>query len=131
MNAIIEMHDSVCLAVELDENGDGVVLLEAYVHRGEGDPLASPHDGGVQRIRMNIQRMTMQGDVGGLPADIYEGTVLVGADMQNIVGFPTAYSEPVRLSMTLSPDARVVVLSGSGLSVEPEGEFRFIETVDL
>ena len=49
----------------------------------------------------------------------------------NIIPFPAAYSKPARLSMTFSDDARVVVVSGSGLSVVPEGEFRFLETVDL
>jgi hypothetical protein len=132
MNAVIEMHDSECLAIELDEEGGGFVLLDAYVHRGVGDPLMSPHEGGVQRIRMNVEGMTVQGAVGDLPADICEGSLTVGNDMQdNIVPFPAVYMEPVRVSMMFHEDARVVVVSGNGLSVEPEGEFRFVETVDL
>jgi hypothetical protein len=43
MNAVIEMHDSECLAIELDENEGGYVLLDAYVHRGDGDPMLSRH----------------------------------------------------------------------------------------
>jgi hypothetical protein len=132
MSAVIEMHDSECLAIELNENGDGVVLLDAYVHRGDGDPLVSPHEGGMQRIRMSIAGMARQGEAGELPADIYEGSLIVGTDVQdNIVRFPAVYNEPICLSMTLSPGARVVVVSGNRLSVEPEGEFRFVETVDF
>ena len=132
MNAVIEMHDSKCIAIELDEKGRGCVLLDAYVHRGDGYPLVSPHEGGVQRIRINVEGMTKQGAVGDLPADVYEGSLIVGTDMQdNIVRFPAVYREPVRLSMMLSDDARVVVVSGNGPSVDPEGEFRFVETVDF
>jgi hypothetical protein len=132
MNAVIEMHDSECLAIESDEKGDGFVLLDAYIHRGEGDPLMSPHEGGVQRLRINVEGITIQGILGDLPAYVYEGSLIAGADMQdNILRFPALYKEPVRLRMMLSDDARVIVVSGNGLSIEPEGEFRFVETVDF
>ena len=39
MNAVIEMHDSECIAIEVDENGGSFVLLEAYIYRSEGEPL--------------------------------------------------------------------------------------------
>jgi hypothetical protein len=64
MSAVIEMHDSECIAVELDENGGGFVLLDAYVHRGDGEPLIAPHEGGVQRIRFKIEAMTIEGEIG-------------------------------------------------------------------
>jgi hypothetical protein len=76
--------------------------------------------------------MTTQGALGDLPAEIYEGSLIVGADLQdNSVVFPAVYTDPVRLSMMLSIDARVVVVSGNGLSVQPEGEFRYVEAVDF
>lgn len=131
MNAIIEMHDSECIAVEVDENGDGFVLLDAYVHRSEGEPLMSPHEGGVQRIRLKFEGMTTEGEVGKLPADIYDGSLMVGADIRDTFRFPAVVTEPVRLSMTFRYDARVIVVFGSGLSIESEGEFRFVETVDF
>jgi hypothetical protein len=69
---------------------------------------------------------------GDLPASIYEGSLIVGAEAQgNIVRFPATYKEPFRLSMMLADDARVIIVSGNGLSVEPEGDFEFIETVDF
>ncbi len=128
MNAVIEMHDSECIAIEIDENGGGFVLLDAYIHRSEGEPLISLHEGGVQRIRLKLDGMTKEGAVGDLPAVIYEGSLIVGTERQdNIVSFPASYKEPVRLSMMLSDDARVLVVSGNGLSIEPEGDFRFVD----
>jgi len=132
MNAVIELHDSECVAIEMDEEGGGFVLLDAYIHRCKGEHLMSPHEGGVQRVSMKITGMTKEGSVGDLPALIYEGSLQVGTEMQgNIVPFPAIYTVPVRLSMMLSEDARVVVVSGNRLSIEPEGDFRFVETVDF
>jgi hypothetical protein len=33
--------------------------------------------------------------------------------------------------MMLADDARIVVVSGKRLSIDPEGEFQFVETVDF
>ena len=131
MNAAIEMHDSKCLAVEVEATGQGSVVLDAYVHRTDGEPGVAPGEGGVQRIRISVARMVVEGEVGDLPADIFEGSLNLEETIQdNMVPFPATYSEPARLSMMLSPDARVVVVAGSGISIEAEGEFRFVETVD-
>jgi len=127
MNAAIEMHDSECLAVEIGESGDGSVLFNACVHRTDGQPGVSPGEGGVQRIRMKIEGMTIQGDMGGLPAYIYEGSLAIGASVQGMIPIPAVYSDTVRLSMTLSDDARVVTVLGSRISIESEGEFRYVE----
>lgn len=132
MNQAIEMHDSECLAVEVDEEGRGSVLLDAYVHRTADELGSHRGEGGVQRIRMKIDAMTVEGDVGVLPAYVYMGSLTVGNSVQyNMVPFPTAYRETVHLSMTLLDDGRVILVSGNGISIEVEGEFRFIETVDF
>jgi hypothetical protein len=128
MNAAIEMHDSELLALEREETGQGSVVLKAYVHRTEGEPGVTSGEGGVQRIRIRVEGMTVEGEVGSLPADIFEGSVkFAQTTHDNIVPFPASYSEPVRLSMMLSPDARIVVVAGTGISFEAEGEFRFVE----
>jgi len=132
MNIAIELHDSECLAVESGEGGQGFVLLEAYVHRSEGEPGESPGAGGVQRMRFKVDAMVVDGEVGDLPASIYEGSLAIGTSVQNnMLLFPAAYSDNVRLRLMLSEDARVIVVSGTGVSIEPEGEFRFVETVDF
>lgn len=128
MNVAIEMHDSECLSIESGEAGDGSVLLDAYVHRAEGEPGVAPGQGGVQRIRMKLEGMCVEGHVGELPANVYEGSLTVGDYLQdNMVPFPAVYSEPVCLRMMLSDDARVIAVSAKKLSIEIEGEFRYLE----
>ena len=132
MSAVFEMHDSECIAIEVDENGGGFVLLDAYVHRCEGERLMSPHEGGYQRIRMRVERVTRKIAVSNLPARICKGSLTVGEDVQdNIIRFPAIHTEPVQISMTFADGSQVVVVSAHGLSIEPEGEFRFAEMVDF
>lgn len=123
MNAIIEMYDSECVAIEVAENGSGFVLLDAYVHRCEEERLVSSHEGGMQRVRLKFEGMTKEGEVDELPADIYDGSLIVGTDTRDAFRFPAVFAEPVRLTMTFRYGARVVVVSGRGLSIESEGEF--------
>lgn len=132
MNAAVELHDSECLAIEVDELGQGFVLLDAYVHRTEGEPGVAPGEGGEQRVRIKVGVMTIEGDVGDLPAYIYKGSLTVGNLVQdNMVPFPAADSGTVRLILMLLDDARVVTISGTEILIEPEGDFRFIEPVDF
>ena len=71
---------------------------------------------------------TVEGSIEPLPADIYEGSLIVGNSIQdNIIPFPASYSGEFQLKMVLSDDARVVVVSGIGLSLDAENEFRFVE----
>lgn len=132
MNQAIEMHDSDCLAIEVDKAGSGFVLLDTYVHRTSGEPGVSPGEGGSQRIRIKIGRISINGEVGTLPAEVYEGSLTLGSSVHdNIISFPASYAGTVKLRMMLSDDARIVVVSGVGISIEAESEFRFIETVDF
>jgi hypothetical protein len=128
MNTAVEMHDSEILSIDREETGQGSVLLDAYAHRTNGEPGVDPGEGGVQRIRIRVEEMAVEGEVGNLPAYILEGSVKFEQTIQdNIVPFPAAYFGRVRMSMILSPDARVVVVAGTGISFEAEGEFRFVE----
>lgn len=95
-------------------------------------PAFSPGEGGVQRIRIEMDAMMIEGDVGNLPACIYEGSLTVGTSIQdNMVPLPASYSEASRLRLMLADDARVIVVSGAGVRIEPEGPFEFIESVDF
>ena len=132
MNTSIELHDSDCLAVDIDSRCNGAVLLNAYVHRTDGEPGISNGEGGVQRIRLGVGVMEVEGEVGDLPACIYEGSVAIGTLVQdNMIPFPAKYSEAVRITLMLAEDARVIVVSGIGLLIEAEGDFRFVEPVDF
>lgn len=132
LNQAIELHDTECLAVEVDDQGLGSVLLDAYVHRTAGEPGISPGEGGVQRIRMKFEKMTIKGEVAPLPAYVYRGSLTIGGTVQNnMVPFPVAYSEAAALSLMLFEDARTVVISGVTVSIEAESDFRFVEQVDF
>src|ERR1700679_93737 len=117
MNAAIELHDSKCLMVETNNEGRGFVLLDAYVHRSDGEPGVASGEGGFQRIRFRFDGVSVDGEVGDLPAYIYEGSLVIGESVQeNMVQFPMKSSDAVRLSMMISEDARVIVVAGIGLS---------------
>jgi hypothetical protein len=132
LNAAIEFHDSECLALEVDSQGGGSVLLNAYVHRTVGEPGISPGEGGVQRVRLKVGAMRVIGDVGDLPASIYDGSIVVGTSALDVlIPFPSNYSEAVSITLTLLDNAREIVVSGVGLSIEAESEFKFVEDVDL
>jgi hypothetical protein len=129
VNVAIEMHDSTCLAVKFDKEGRGSVVLDAYVHRTEGEPGVAPGECGLQQIRFLVDAMIVDGEVEDLPAWSYEGSLTIGRSIQNnMVPFPAKYSYAVQLSLMLGGDARTVVISGTGLSIESEGPFRFVES---
>ena len=132
MKTAIELHDSECLEIRFDSDGNGVIVLDAYVHRTDGTPGISPGEGGVQRLHMSMTMMTMTGEVGTLPATIYEGSlVLDGFDHDNIVPLPLQAAGNATLRLMLADDARRIHVSGRDISVEAVGEFRFVENVDF
>jgi hypothetical protein len=132
MNTAIELHDSKCLALEINRSGSGSLLLNAYVHRSEGEPGVSKGEGGVQKVRLEMDEMELDGEVGDLPAYIYEGAIAIGESVQdNLISFPATYSGAIRISLMLAEDARVIAVSGTRLSIEAESEFRFVEPVDF
>jgi hypothetical protein len=131
VNVAIEMHDSELVSVGFDEAGSGSVLLRAYVHRTPGEPGVSSGEGGVQLVRIIVEQMEIEGNVGELPSYIYEGSLLAGDILENnMVPFPAEYGSSVRLKMMLSEDARVVTVSGNGATIKPEGEFEYVEEFD-
>jgi len=132
MKAAIELHDSECLGIEFDTGGNGAVVLDAYVHRTEGEPGISPGEGGVQRVRISMDMMTTTGEMGSLPATIYEGSLaLDDFEHDNIVPLPFQAVGNSTLSLMLADDARTIHVSGKDISVEPVGEFRFVENVNF
>ena len=128
MNLAIEMHDSECLAVETEIDRVGSVVLDAYVHRSMGEPGCAEGEGGIQRIRIAVKDMVVEGDLGELPAYVYEGSLEVGGTVfDNMIPFPRTYAATARLKMMLSDDARVVVISGTTLTILAESDFRYVE----
>lgn len=132
MNSEVELHDSDCVSIETDSQGNGTVILNAYVHRYEGECGDWPHEGGEQGIRMTIDSMTVSGETGGLPSTILDGSLTVGQlTLNNVIPFPARHEGPVALTMTLIDNARQVEITGRSIAIAPEGVFRFIERVDF
>ena len=113
----------------LDRNNDLIRgSLDAYVHRTDGEPGVSPGEGGIQRVRLKLEAMELDGEPGDLPASIYEGSIAIGNSVQdNMIPFPATYSEAIRITLSLADDARIIVVYGVGLSIKAENEFRFVE----
>jgi hypothetical protein len=128
MNSAIELHDSECVAVEAGGDGTGSVLLDAYVHRSEGRPGWEAGEGGIQRVRMIFENMTVEGVIGNLPAYIYEGSLTTGdAVLDNMIEFPGSYPGKASFKVVLSEDARILTVSGTKMTLVVETEFRYVE----
>jgi hypothetical protein len=127
MNSAIELHDSECLAIEAGNDCKGSVLLDAYVHRSEGRPGWEEGEGGIQRVRVVFENITIDGMVGSLPAYIYEGSLEIGdVVFDNLIELPASYAGAVRLKVMLSEDARILVVSGTAATILAESEFRCV-----
>jgi hypothetical protein len=82
-------------------------------------------------VRLAVENMVVEGIVGSLPAYIYEGSLKVGkADFDNLIELSSSYADLVRFKMMLSEDARVVVVSGTKMTLLVESPFRYVESVD-
>lgn len=126
MNDAFEFHDSHCLSIETDGAGKAVVVLDAYVHR---DPAAWPHEGGYQRVRITMHAKRFSGNIGELPTDIYEGSLIAAELPSDMIPLPSQTQNDFILSLMLSNDARVIEIAGRGVMITPEGPFRFLEVV--
>ena len=128
MNSAIELHDSECLAVEAGREGTGFVLLDAYVHRSEGKPGWEAGEGGIQRVRMIFENMTVEGVIGNLPAYIYEGSLTTGdVVLDNMIELAGSYPAKASFKVMLSEDARILIVSGTKMTLVVETEFRYVE----
>ena len=80
MNSAIEWHDSELIAINTVSAHDSVIVVDAYVHRSVETPGVSRGEGGIQRVRINMRSVRIEGDAGELPATIYDGTLGLGGE---------------------------------------------------
>jgi hypothetical protein len=131
MTSAIELHDSECLRIEHDADGNGAVILDAYVHRSAGVPGLTPGEGGEQTVRITIESMVVSGEMGPLPATIASGSLTCGgSQVDDLLPLPSEYAGDQSMTLVLRDDARTISVAGKNMSIRPEGEFRFIEMFD-
>lgn len=130
MNSAIEWHDSELIAINTVSAHDSVIVVDAYVHRSVETPGVSRGEGGIQRVRINMRSVRIEGDAGELPATIYDGTLgLGGEEHRNLIAFPLLFTGSASLALTFLD--RVLLVSGEHISIEADGDFRFIEIFDF
>lgn len=130
MDSAVELHDSECLAVEMDLTGNGAIILDAYVHRSDGEPCKAPGEGGMQRVRFHVESMKVVGEVSALPATIYDGLLNVGGSSLNLIPLPfeSVGTCDLRLSLLDGGDFHI---TGKAMRITPEGDFRFVEQTNF
>ena len=130
MNSAIELHDSECLAIEQNSIGAGALVLDAYVHRSNGEPSETPGEGGIQRVRFSVEAMSVSGRIGTLPATIYNGSLNIGGASLDLIPLPFESAQSCNLRLSLL-DGEDFCITGKAVRVTPEGEFRFVEHVEF
>jgi hypothetical protein len=122
-NRLMEWHDSELLAIDAAPATQGEILLDAYVDD-------TRVEGGNQRVRINVQAMRFEHPVPELPSLIDDGVlVLRGVEHNHLVLLPMRFEGEVRLTLTMRELIPELLFSGTGMTVESDGEFRFVEMV--
>ncbi|HEU5351231.1 MAG TPA: hypothetical protein VFU55_06510 [Terracidiphilus sp.] len=130
MNSAIELHDSECLVVESDSVGNGTIVLDAYVHRSDGEPCKTPGEGGVQRVRFFVEFMRVVGEVGTLPGTIYGGSLEIDGSNLDLIPLPFSSVGSCNLRLSIL-DGSDFYITGKNMQVISEGDFRFVEHNDF
>lgn len=130
MKSVLEWHDSELLAISTESATETVILLDAYVHRKAKQADATV-EGGNQRVRINLPNMRCENLVPEMPADIYGGLLVLGGVEHNsgLVPLPMHFEGEVTLSLTMRETGQELLFFGTGMTIEPDGEFRFVEVV--
>jgi hypothetical protein len=74
--------------------------------------------------------LQVEGQKPEMPADIWDGVLVLGETKHNeLVTLPMHFDGEVRLNLTMREDGGELLISGTGMTVEVVGEFRFLERV--
>jgi hypothetical protein len=130
MKSMLEWHDSELVAIDAASGSEGAILLDAYVHRKVEEAGDTAVEGGNQRVKISVPSMRFQDFVPEMPTDIYGGVlVLGGMEHHDLVRLPMRFEGEVRLILTMLDDGRELLFTGTGIAIEADGEFRFVEMV--
>ncbi len=122
----IELHDSQLIGF-VRVGAQVIVFLRAYLHQSEGAPGVDRGTGWVQAAALRWAEARVVGAAGELPADIWDGSLIVGDEaMPNTVPVPFAYEGPVVLRLVLADGAEAAI-DGTDASLVLIGEPEFVE----
>jgi len=130
MNSSMGWHDSELVAIDAASATEGEILLDAYVHRKVEKAGDTAVEGGNQRVRISVPSMRFEDLVPEMPTDIYGGALVLGGTEHNgLVPLPMRFEGEVRLTLTMRDHGRDLLFSGTGMTIEADGDFRFVEMV--
>lgn len=130
MNPLMEWHDSELVAIDAALATGGEILLDAYVYRRGEEDGETAIEGGNQRVRINVPSMRYEHPVPKMPSSIDDAVlVLGGAEHNGLVPLPIRFEGEVRLTLKMRDHIQELLFSGSGMTIEADGEFRFVEMV--
>ena len=128
----MEWHDSDLIAIDAALATQGEILLDAYVYRKVEEAGDTAVEGGIQRVRINVPFMRFEHPVPEVPSLIGHGVlVLGGVEHNHLVQLPMRFEGKVRLTLTMRDHIPELLFSGTGMTVEADGEFRFVEMVSF
>ncbi len=130
MDSAMEWHDSEIISIDAHSGAESAILLDAYVYRRVETAGATQVEGGNQRVRIGILSMLFVEQLPDLPIEIYAGAlVLGGIPCNNLVPLPLRFNGEVTLTIDRRDDGQQLLFSGTAMSIETDGEFRFVEVV--
>jgi hypothetical protein len=130
MNSLMEWHDSELVAIDAAFATEGEIFLDAYVYRKVEEAGDIAVEGGNQRVRINVPSMRFEFPVPEMPSEIDDGVlVLAGAEHSGLVPLPMRFEGEVRLTLAMRDDIPALLFSGTGMTIEADGEFRFVEMI--
>lgn len=128
MNEAIELHDSVLDSVAMRDGIVVVALRPAYIHRSLGEPGVDDGSGFIQDVNIEFGMAQVEGTLGPLPSDIYEGDLeFAGVLYPYMIRLPSGSAKEARLTLHLSPDYRMISISGELLKVELVSAAEYVE----
>jgi hypothetical protein len=130
MNLLMEWHDSELVAIDAASATEGEILLDAYVYRKLEEAVNTAVEGGKRRVRINVPSMRSEHPVPEMPSLNYDGVLVLGGVGHNgLVPLPMRFEGEVRLTLTMRGGIPELRFSGTGMTIEVDGEFRFVEMV--
>ena len=123
----LEIYDSTLGSIVKQGQGIAINLKPGYIHQSTGTPGLDPGGGWAQDVVLLLENATIEGDIPGMPCDLWEGSLQVGKQTtENIILLPLDYVGAVTLVLVTQDESRIVV-RGSAIYATLVGEPKFIE----